>query len=603
MAQQQHEQSQIQMLANFVMSATSKDYNSRTASSNLFNVTTGLSLNLQQQNGGADAATINDTPKEMFMKPNNPSQQLEKLLQGEYLYKENSKQETNKLSENPRSLFGTAKKDAIPLSPNMQQCASILTKPNSVQELIYWKHPPTQEQQPKLFSQNGMTNVDNINNSRNSRYFLTFEPDTGGFASQRMVLEHMIVMAYALERTLVLPSRQGMRDGTLLSYQDFFEGLEPEQPGGPSSTTLQKLYKGLRIITMQEFLQFVALPGHLKQVPPWKRTNWDSAVDIGVLYKYLRTVGTVPYDWDPQTCILSHKPNQLKKNLDRILKRKDGRPPPVPLDFQGKPTSVKAPEIERLREFLAERRQVCQLHADARVLHIPTTSEGRSLLYAPFYSFFFFHDYHQELFVKRMIRDHIRYNDVIVCAAARILDWLRAHCDGGVYDAIHIRGPSYEDVHSDVNTNPAWIIRDIAKYIPKGATLYVSTDHADPSWFDPLRQDYRLYFASDFKDVFGSLMPWYMEMVEQLICARSRTFVGTYYSTYSAYTNRLRGYYQERDRDSQAGDEVGAIASYYASPVAIKKDMKVYRALRTPLWMREFPTAWLDIDQDVAATK
>ncbi|KAI2504194.1 hypothetical protein MHU86_10217 [Fragilaria crotonensis] len=114
MAQQQHEQSQIQMLANFVMSATSKDYNSRTASSNLFNVTTGLSLNLQQQNGGADAATINDTPKEMFMKPNNPSQQLEKLLQGEYLYKENSKQETNKLSKTQGHFLGQRKgRDSI----------------------------------------------------------------------------------------------------------------------------------------------------------------------------------------------------------------------------------------------------------------------------------------------------------------------------------------------------------------------------------------------------------------------------------------------------------------------------------------------------------
>jgi hypothetical protein len=289
--------------------------------------------------------------------------------------------------------------------------------------------------------------------------------------------------------------------------------------------------------------------------------------------------------------------------LDHILKRRDGRAPPVPLDFQGQPTSVKAPEIERLREFVAERRQVCQLHVDAHVLHIPTTSQGESLLHAPFYSFFFFHDYHQDLLMKRMIRDHIRYNDIIVCAAARILDWLRAHSDEGVYDAIHIRGPSFEDLHSDVNTNPEWIMHDIAKHIPKGATLYIATDHADPSWFDPLREQYHLYFASDFRGVFDSLMPWYLEMVEQLICARSRTFVGTYYSTFSAYINRLRGYYRERDRDSQAGDERGAIASYYASPVAIKKEMMVYRALRKPLWMREFPTAWLDINQDVAPAK
>jgi hypothetical protein len=32
----------------------------------------------------------------------------------------------------------------------------------------------------------------------------------------------------------------------------------------------------------------------------------------------------------------------------------------------------------------------------------------------------------------------------------------------------------------------------------------------------------------------------------------------------------------------------------------IKKDMTMYRALRKPLWMREFPTAWFNINQNVA---
>jgi len=86
-------------------------------------------------------------------------------------------------------------------------------------------------------------------------------------------------------------------------------------------------------------------------------------------------------------------------------------------------------------------------------------------------------------------------------------------------------------------------------------------------------------------------------MVEQLICARSRTFVGTYYSTFSAYTNRLRGYYSQRDQ--LEGNENGEIMSYYASPVSIKKDMKLYKALRRPFYTREFPTAWRDINNGV----
>lgn len=64
---------------------------------------------------------------------------------------------------------------------------------------------------------------------------------------------------------------------------------------------------------------------------------------------------------------------------------------------------------------------------------------------------------------------------------------------------------------------------------------------------------------------------------------------------------RLRGYYSQRDE--WEGYKEGALPNtYYASPVAVKGDMVLYKALRQPLAMREFPVAWRDINHG-ATTK
>lgn len=64
---------------------------------------------------------------------------------------------------------------------------------------------------------------------------------------------------------------------------------------------------------------------------------------------------------------------------------------------------------------------------------------------------------------------------------------------------------------------------------------------------------------------------------------------------------RLRGYYSQRDE--WEGYKEGALPNtYYASPVAVKGDMVLYKALRQPLAMREFPVAWRDINHGATTT-
>ena len=100
-------------------------------------------------------------------------------------------------------------------------------------------------------------------------------------------------------------------------------------------------------------------------------------------------------------------------------------------------------------------------------------------------------------------------------------------------------------------------------------------------------------------------------MIDQLVASKGRTFVGAYFSTFTGYINRLRGYHaytpkkKEEEEDpnhsssSREDPRDGGLNSYYYTPLATKYDMRVYKAVQEPMWAREFPIAWRDIDHDV----
>ena len=85
-------------------------------------------------------------------------------------------------------------------------------------------------------------------------------------------------------------------------------------------------------------------------------------------------------------------------------------------------------------------------------------------------------------------------------------------------------------------------------------------------------------------------------MLDQLIASKGRTFVGTYYSTFTGYINRMRGY--SSTKTNLEGSKEGIINSYYFVPKGRKEAMKHYTAVKGPYFAREFPTSWYDIDLD-----
>lgn len=69
-------------------------------------------------------------------------------------------------------------------------------------------------------------------------------------------------------------------------------------------------------------------------------------------------------------------------------------------------------------------------------------------------------------------------------------------------------------------------------------------------------------------------------------------------ATTVGYINRMRGYHSQKDR--LPGWEKGEINSYFYIPLEHKLDMRKYTSIKQPMWGREFPVGWRDIDHDLA---
>ncbi len=116
----------------------------------------------------------------------------------------------------------------------------------------------------------------------------------------------------------------------------------------------------------------------------------------------------------------------------------------------------------------------------------------------------------------------------------------------------------------------------------------------------PLKEHCNLVFLKDFEYLFPDLNPNYYGMLDQLIASMGEVFFGTYYSTFTGYINRMRGYHSQNKK--AYGHQVGMIDSYYFAPKAhfnLPRIMRTYSAVEPPFWSREFPVCWRDIDHDV----
>ena len=72
---------------------------------------------------------------------------------------------------------------------------------------------------------------------------------------------------------------------------------------------------------------------------------------------------------------------------------------------------------------------------------------------------------------------------------------------------------------------------------------------------------------------------------------------GCWYSTFTGYINRIRGYHV--DRLKLPGFERGIVNSYYYAPPEKKMRMREYWPISGSDYAREFPISWRNIDQGI----
>jgi hypothetical protein len=108
-------------------------------------------------------------------------------------------------------------------------------------------------------------------------------------------------------------------------------------------------------------------------------------------------------------------------------------------------------------------------------------------------------------------------------------------------------------------------------------------------FFDHFAAKHDLRFLDDYIDManLSSLAKEHLGMIDVIVASRGRAFAGTYYSTFTGYITRLRGYYG-----------MSKYSTFYSwLPVKYEMQNGDFFASSNE-FKREYPIGWLGIDGD-----
>ena len=473
-------------------------------------------------------------------------------------------------------------------------------------EMVYWSDIPSDATYTSPFANYGPKTK-----------YLTFEPDEGGWNNIRMSMETAVVLALAMGRTLVIPPTQPIyllwnddkSKNNRFTFKDFFH-----------FDTIMEEHPALQVITMEQFLKREAMTGRLKDkttgavvFPPRNKTDWDDSgtsfhlwrKQSELFWQWFRNAVETPI-WDFSKCMAVFGdlpgPDEATEIIHELQKHKKRNRYKLN-SYDDNPTPVNAPPGKRMMETLAHRNEFCvygENLQNSQVVHFMGDNASGARLLTHFYTFLFFKNWHQDLWTKRFVRDHLRYIDEIQCAAARVVSAVRqiAKENGdpdGIFDSFHIRRGDFQ--YKETRIEATDIYNNIKDVLVKNSTVFVATDERNMTFFEPLGKHYNLYFLHDFQHLIQDVNKNYFGMLDQRVASRGRTFVGAYFSSFTGYINRMRGYHSQKDK--LPGYRLGALNSYYYVPEQMKDAMRVYKGIHGPTWAREFPAGWRDIDHDV----
>ena len=127
------------------------------------------------------------------------------------------------------------------------------------------------------------------------------------------------------------------------------------------------------------------------------------------------------------------------------------------------------------------------------------------------------------------------------------------------------------------------------------STIFVATDDYDDTYFLSISESFNLVLLSDFSKLLESVNANYFGLIlEQIILAKGETFHGTYFTTFSGYVSRRRGYYRSvslEDRDT------GLLPKSFYMPLQYRDENNIYKAPHRPFYAQEFPISWREINK------
>jgi len=366
--------------------------------------------------------------------------------------------------------------------------------------------------------------------------YVLFDTDCGGFNNIRMGFEYMVMMAYAMNRTLVFPPPHGwylidwgprkrMKSADtsgLSDYPDYFVN-EHMQMAVPTISTADFLARqGTNLKVPEKYIKM-----HEEKSAG---RNWE----LRMAYK--REIGNRAKDegWGLGWGIGGHvlywpdaKSVEQKNPVDRNLV--SGRRPV---------------EYGPVKDLTTVHFPSC-LNEDSQ------TGTWRYL--GQVANMIFFDDPEKDKDLKRMLRDHVHYLPEVFEIAAEVVSKIGLFN----YAAYHVRRNDLQYKDSFIGAEKSY--QNTEKLLQPGENIYVATDETSDKFFDVFpRNNHKTYFWHDF---FGDKAKPDLKIsrpvnrkligcIEQVICAGARIFFGTRSSTFSAYITRLRGYFKAPDTNS-----------------------------------------------------
>ncbi len=257
---------------------------------------------------------------------------------------------------------------------------------------------------------------------------------------------------------------------------------------------------------------------------------------------------------------------------------------------------------EAVKQFCGIRRPVFYTHelASPDILHFDTFDQKHRLL-AHFYNFIFFTDPVIDNHFKRFVRDFMHYNDKIFCAAGKIVRLIQQEAvdrgfalddeGGGGFSSLHVRRGDLQFKDALISENKWW--ENTKDIFQENEILYIATDEQNKRFFDNFAASHDLRFLDDYWDALdlGSFDKEFLGMIDAIVASRGRAFVGTYYSTFTGYISRMRGYHG-----------MSKLTNWYSwNPKKFEMQKGKFSG-HAASFEREFAVGWVDIDGDLRVT-